>query len=114
MPFTLNVAFAQQGTMVWELMQPVSGPSIMADFLARNPQGGIQHVAFDCDAKPVAERRAEFAKRGCQVVQGGVWQGKQGTCEFMFFDTEAQGVGCCFETYHFSDDWVEPEAEVFG
>jgi hypothetical protein len=47
-------------------------------------------------------------------VQSGVWHGKTGTCEFMFFDTEG-AVNTCFETYVFSDDWEDPEdAEVFG
>ena len=104
--FELQVCFATQGAVVWEIMQPVSGLSVMADFLAKHGEG-IHHVAFDCDQVPVQQRRDEFAKRGFQIAQEGVWQGKRGTCHFMFWDTE-DATTTCFETYHFSSDWVDP------
>ncbi|KAH7174234.1 uncharacterized protein B0J16DRAFT_348324 [Fusarium flagelliforme] len=106
--FELLVAFADTGDMVWELMQPVSGPSLMREFLDRQPEGGIHHVAFDCNHVPQAQRREEFGKRGYEVVQEGIWHGKRGTCEFVFYDTEG-AVGTCFESYTFSDDWEEPD-----
>lgn len=51
--FEIEVAFAEQGegkgAMVWEVMMPVSGPSVMKEFLeGTGRKGGIQHVAFDC------------------------------------------------------------------
>jgi hypothetical protein len=127
-PFELYVTFATQGSMVWEVMQPVSGSTIMQEFLdATNGKGGIHHVAFDCSegdrhrepligeqARAEAKRRRrEFEERGFPLVMSGVWHGKKGTCEFMFFDTEG-AVSTCFETYVFSDDWEGPEnVEVF-
>lgn len=109
--FELKVAFAKQGTLTWELMQPISGPSIMAEFLQRNPLGGIHHIAFDCEENcttSMAERKDNFRSRGFSVVQSGVWQGKKGTCEFVFFDTE-NATTTCFESYIFSPDWEDPE-----
>lgn len=123
MPFELRVAFAEQNGMIWEVMQPVSGPSLMREFLDRTDgKGGIHHVAFDCTEgrgssgrlvgeKARAEarrRREEFERRGFPLVQSGLWQGQKGGCEFMFFDTEG-AVGTCFESYVFSDDWEEPD-----
>ncbi|KAG5661891.1 hypothetical protein KAF25_004130 [Fusarium avenaceum] len=105
--FELLVAFAEQENMVWEIMQPVSGPSIMREFLDRRGEG-IHHVAFDCHHIPPQQRREEFQSRGYSVVQSGIWHGKKGTCEFMFFDTEG-AIGTCFESYNFSDDWEDPE-----
>ncbi|KAF7556048.1 hypothetical protein G7Z17_g1723 [Cylindrodendrum hubeiense] len=105
--FELLVAFATQGDVVWEIMQPVAGPSIMRDFLDKRGEG-IHHVAFDCNHVPPQQRREEFRRRGYDVVQSGIWHGKRGTCEFMFFDTEG-AIGTCFETYDFSDDWEDPE-----
>ncbi|KAK3048325.1 hypothetical protein LTR09_010318 [Extremus antarcticus] len=128
--FALDVAFAEQGSMIWEVMQPVSGQTVMQEFLdATGGKGGIHHVAFDCATcsgssgsgslvgeKARAEavrRREEFEQRGFEMVMSGVWHGKKGTCEFMFFDTEG-AINTCFETYVFSDDWEEPEdVEVF-
>jgi hypothetical protein len=53
-------------------------------------------------------RREEFKKRGLEVAMFGVWHGKRGTCEFMFFDTMG-AVNTCFETYVYSEDWEDPE-----
>ena len=129
-PFELQVAFAEQGKMIWEVMCPISGQTIMQEFLDRTGGvGGIHHVAFDCADGDCASagaprngevaraearrRRREVERRGFSLAQSGVWHGKQGTCEFMFFDTEG-AVNTCFESYVFSDDWEEPDAvEVF-
>ncbi|GKU21760.1 unnamed protein product [Fusarium langsethiae] len=108
--FELMVAFADTGDMVWEIMQPVSGPSIMQEFLDRGGQG-IHHVAFDCNHVPQQKRKEEFKKRGFEVLQSGVWHGGKGTCEFVFYDTEG-AIGTCFESYTFSDDWEPDEAPV--
>ena len=126
--FELKVAFATQGSMIWEVMEPVSGDTIMQNFLDEtNGKGGIHHVAFDCsdgeDAhlRPLSgsaareeavRRRKEFEQRGFACVQSGVWYGNSGTCEFMFFDTES-AVNTCFETYVFSEDWEDPQDAEF-
>ena len=109
--FSLIVCFATQGAIVWEIMQPVSGPSLMAEFLEKRGEG-VHHVAFDCNHVPPEQRREEFEKRGFGLVQSGVWHGKRGTCEFMFFDTEG-ATTTCFESYNFTDDWEDPESTVW-
>ncbi|CAG9953763.1 unnamed protein product [Clonostachys rosea f. rosea IK726] len=105
--FELLVAFATHGDIVWEIMQPVAGPSIMREFLDKRGEG-IHHVAFDCHNVPPQQRKEEFQRRGYEVAQSGIWHGKKGTCEFVFFDTEG-AIGTCFESYTFSDDWEDPE-----
>ncbi|KAF1986669.1 hypothetical protein K402DRAFT_308287, partial [Aulographum hederae CBS 113979] len=109
--FELTVAFGRQGNVIWEVMEPVSGESIMADFLNKRGEG-IHHVAFDCGNVPVEERQAEFKKRGYRPVQEGLWRGKKGSCYFMFFDTE-DATTTCFESYAFSDDWEDPEGSTW-
>ncbi|MCJ1258371.1 hypothetical protein MMC24_006204 [Lignoscripta atroalba] len=109
--FELKVCFAKQGSLVWEIMQPVSGPSIMADYLSKHGEG-IHHVAFDCDHIPVQQRKDEFSRRGFQLAQEGIWHGKNGTCHFTFFDTE-EATTTCFESYHFSSDWEDPQNTVW-
>ncbi|WXC59931.1 hypothetical protein SNK03_13600 [Fusarium graminearum] len=84
--------------MVWEIMQPVSGPSLMQEFLHKGGQG-IHHVAFDCNHVPQQQRKDEFKRRGFEVAQSGIWHGKKGTWT-------------CFESYNFSDDWEEPDESV--
>lgn len=135
--FEMKVAFASPtpgsgSKVVWELIEPVSGPTMMRDFLKRNPQGGIQHIAFDCVQRretrdrsqgdvvrgmDVEERKGAFRQRGYEVAMSGVWHGKRGTCEFMYFDTLEKGkggVGTCFGSYDFSEDWEEPSGPWKG
>jgi methylmalonyl-CoA/ethylmalonyl-CoA epimerase len=109
--FELIVCFATQGPVVWEIMQPVSGPSLMAEFLETRGEG-IHHIAFDCNHVPPLQRKAEFESRGFMMVQSGLWHGKKGTCEFMFFDTEG-ATTTCFESYNFSEDWEDPESTIW-
>lgn len=131
--FALDVAFSAKPSdngITWEVMQPVGeARTLMKEFLDRNGgREGVQHIAFDCDVKQsgtgngvgeeareeARRRKGEFEERGFPCVMSGLWKGRKGTCEFMFFDTEGAEVGTCFETYVFSDDWEEPEdVDVF-
>ncbi|KAK3706399.1 hypothetical protein LTR37_012777 [Vermiconidia calcicola] len=123
--FEIDVAFAEVDGMVWEVMKPVSGQTVMQAFLDRTGQkGGIQHVAFDFETATkgeqgpllgddvygeAARRRMQFESRGFPLVQSGVWKGKTGLCFFQFFDTDG-AVNTCFETIVFSDDWEAPDS----
>lgn len=104
--FVIKVCFARSGTVVWELMQPVSGPTIFQEYLDRHGEG-VQHIAFDCSNAPLEERIAEFGRRGFVPVQSGSWMGKN---RFVFFGTE-EATGTVFETYHFPLDFEYPEPE---
>jgi methylmalonyl-CoA/ethylmalonyl-CoA epimerase len=107
--FELKVAFAQQGSLVFELMQPTKGPSLMAEYLAQNDgREGVQHIAFDMKELPMSERLARMKERGFRPAMQGVWKGNQGTCHFCFFDT-LEATGTIFETIEFSKDWKDPE-----
>ncbi|KAL8907661.1 MAG: hypothetical protein Q9171_005777 [Xanthocarpia ochracea] len=112
--FELRVCFAKQGDLVFEIMQPVgTGRSLMGEWLnERNNKEGIQHIAFDCQNIPMAERKREMQVRGFEPAMEGVWQGRKGTCTFCFFDTEASA-GTVFESIEFSDDWEDPEHEWY-
>ncbi|WP_291732046.1 VOC family protein [Leisingera sp. F5] len=104
--FALKVCFAQSGNMIWELMQPLWGPSIFQDFLDKHGTG-FHHVAYDCNDEPWETRISELEKRGFKMVQSGKWQGQNA---FAFFDTE-DATGTTFETYHFPEGWDYPEPE---
>lgn len=106
--FSLKVCFAQSGNLIWEIMEPLSGPTIFAEFLERHGEG-IHHVAYDCNNIPFGERSEEFSRRGFQLVQSGSWMG---TNHFAFFETEG-ATTTCLETYYFPDDWEYPEPEAW-
>ena len=105
-PFMMKVCFAQLGAVIWELIEPVSGDTIFAEFLERHGEG-IHHVAFDCNNIPFEQRIAEFERRGFQLVQSGSWMGKN---HFVFFETE-DVTTTCLETYSFPDDWQYPDPD---
>ncbi|KAF4537153.1 hypothetical protein DIS24_g11566 [Lasiodiplodia hormozganensis] len=105
--FTLRVCFAELSpTMVYEVIQPVSGPNIFQEFLDQHGEG-VHHIAYDMNGIPFEERVKEFEKRGFVMSQGGSWMGRN---HFAFFETEEK-TGTCFETYEFPADWDYPEPE---
>lgn len=105
-PFSLKVCFAVNNGLTWEIMQPLSGRTIMREFLDTHGEG-IHHVAFDCDNAPWPQRLSDFAARGFATTQSGRWCDQN---SFAFFDTEA-ATTTCFETYHFPEGFEFPEPE---
>ncbi len=105
-PFSLKVCFATNNELTWEIMQPLTGRTIMREFLDAHGEG-IHHVAFDCDGMPWDQRLASFTARGFPLTQSGRWRDQN---SFAFFDTES-ATTTCFETYHFPDgfQWPEPD-----
>jgi len=71
--YAMKLCLAFTGSMMWEIIQPTKGPSIYTEFLERHGEG-IHHTAFHCGQMTWAERCAEFERRGCKMVQSGVWQ----------------------------------------
>lgn len=109
--FELKVAFAKQGELVFELMQPVRGESLMSEFLSSNGGAqGVQHVAFGMNDIPMNKRQDAMKERGFPLVMEGRWKGAAGICHFCFFDTLAD-TGTIFETISFSEDWEDPLCE---
>ncbi|MEM8806136.1 MAG: VOC family protein [Cyanobacteria bacterium P01_G01_bin.38] len=104
--FSIKVCFAQAKNVIWELMQPLSGPTIFQDFLDKHDEG-IHHIAFDCGDKPWEERLQEFESRGFRLVQSGKWVDKNA---FAFFATE-DATTTIFETYFFPVDFEYPDPE---
>ncbi|CAA9543609.1 MAG: hypothetical protein AVDCRST_MAG19-49 [uncultured Thermomicrobiales bacterium] len=104
--FRLKVCFARSGNVAWELMEPIDGPTIIADHLERRGEG-IHHVAYDCGDVPMADRIRDFEARGFRCVQSGKWMG---TNHFAFFATD-EATTTIFETYIFPPDFEYPEPE---
>jgi methylmalonyl-CoA/ethylmalonyl-CoA epimerase len=104
--YVLRVCFAEADNVVWEIMQPVDGPTILQDFLEEHGEG-IHHVAFDCAGTRWEQRLAAFGSRGFQLTQSGRFAGQNA---FAFFDTES-ATGTTFETYLIPEGFVWPEPE---
>lgn len=104
--FAIKVCFAEVGNLSLEIMEPLYGPSIFAQFLDEHGEG-LQHLAFDCEDRPWAERERQFAAHGFERVQSGTFNEQN---PFAFFDTEA-ATSTTFETYDIPDGYVWPEPQ---
>jgi hypothetical protein len=104
--YSMKLCLAFSGTMMWEIVQPLTGPSLYTEFLEKHGEG-IHHVAFNVNNIDWEERLKAFAAHGYPMVQSGVW------CErvpYAYFDTEAD-TGTMFEIFDIPADFVLPDPE---
>jgi hypothetical protein len=104
--FSAKLCLANSRNMNWEVVEPLSGPSIYADFLERHGEG-VQHLAFNCGGLPYAERVAHFTAAGYQPIQTGLILG---AIRFHYMGTEAD-FGSVIEIYDFPPHARLPEPE---
>jgi methylmalonyl-CoA/ethylmalonyl-CoA epimerase len=104
--YGIKVCFATVGGLALEIMEPLYGPSIFQEHLDRQGEG-VQHLAFDCQQLPWAERQAAFLDHGFGEVQSGNFAGSN---RFAFFDT-LEATGTTFETYDIPGAFVWPEPD---
>ncbi len=93
--------------VVYEVIQPVSGPNIFQEFLDKHDEG-IHHTAWDMnDIRPFSKRIEMMESKGFKCVQSGNFaKGNR----FAFFETE-EPTGTCFETIDFEDGFELPEPD---
>lgn len=105
-PYVIDVAFAQNGPIIWELMEPVVGAKTLRLALEDREQA-LHHVAFDGSDHSMEERRQELIERGTRPTLSGVWLEE---VPFYFFETPGLG-SVVLETYVFPRSFVpEPDA----
>ncbi len=82
--FSYRQAFASLGPVELELIQPLEGESVWADFLAEHGQG-IHHIRFNVEElQPVVEHLAD---NGIEIGQMG--SGLRPGTQWAVFDTES-------------------------
>lgn len=93
--FTARMAFTELGPVELELIQPMTGRSIWADFL-KEKGGGIHHIRFNVDElKPVQEHLANHdifpAQHGSGIRPGTHWM-NFGSAEMVGFVIEVMKI----------------------
>ena len=83
--FTVLVSLAWTGDLQVELIQPLAGESLYAEFLAEHPAGGLHHVAIETE-----DVDASVAAAGLPVLSEGSMAG--GLMRFAYLDGAAHGV----------------------
>jgi hypothetical protein len=92
--FSMKLGLAWTGRMMWEIVQPLTGPSIYHEFLERHGEG-IQHVAFACGDLAYEDQIKRYEAAGFPVIMSGKFRG----IRFHYFGTE-DATTTTFEIYH--------------
>jgi hypothetical protein len=103
--YSMRLALATSGNMMWEVIEPLDGPSIYKDFLAKSAEG-VQHVGQNGQGRSFDEQVATFEKAGRRNIQSGSWHGVR----YAYFDTQDL-MGTTVEIFDFPADFVWPEPE---
>jgi catechol 2,3-dioxygenase-like lactoylglutathione lyase family enzyme len=88
--FDQKLGWHRHGTVTWEWIEPLAGPTVYEDFLKEHGEG-FHHLAFD--VPDIDAAGAFFASHGAPIVQSGAWgeKGKPGSGRFSYAATDAFG-----------------------
>jgi methylmalonyl-CoA/ethylmalonyl-CoA epimerase len=88
--FDQKLGWHRHGTVTWEWIEPLAGPTVYEDFLKEHGEG-FHHLAFD--VPDIDAAGAFFASHGAPIVQSGAWgdKGKPGSGRFAYAATDAFG-----------------------
>ena len=106
--YSMKLCLAFTGNMMWEIVQPLTGPNLYDEFLDQHGEG-IHHVAFACGDLAWDERIKGFEERGFEMIQSGVWQGR---VPYAYFGTKDK-TSTTFEIFDIPADFVLPDPETW-
>lgn len=88
--FDQKLGWHRHGTVTWEWIEPLAGPTVYEDFLKEHGEG-FHHLALDVPDMDAAS--AAWEARGVKIVQAGGWgeKGKPGSGRFAYAATDAFG-----------------------
>jgi catechol 2,3-dioxygenase-like lactoylglutathione lyase family enzyme len=88
--FDQELGWHRHGTITWEWITPLAGPTVYQDFLDAHGEG-FHHLAFD--VADIDEVGAAWTALGYPIVQAGGWgeKGKPGSGRFAYADTTSIG-----------------------
>lgn len=88
--FDQKLGWHRHGTVTWEWIVPLAGPTVYQDFLNTSGEG-FHHLAFDVPDMDAATEA--WAAQGFPIVQSGGWgeKGQPGSGRFAYADTTSIG-----------------------
>jgi methylmalonyl-CoA/ethylmalonyl-CoA epimerase len=88
--FDQKLGWHRHGTITWEWIEPLAGPTVYQDFLKQHGEG-FHHLGFDVTDIDAAS--AAWEALGAPIVQSGAWgdAGKPGSGRFAYAATDAFG-----------------------
>ena len=104
-PFSMRLALAWTGDMMWEIIQPLTGPTVYKEFLEKHGEG-VQHAAFSFTRVGFDAAVESFKARGFEPIQECNWNGVR----VKYFDTVG-AAHTTFEIYDWPEDKALPEPQ---
>ena len=77
------VSIAYSGGAFVELIQPITGRNIFQDYLEKNPEGGVQHIAYSIPIADFNAAIAELTDKGYPIITSL----NMPVAKIVFFDT---------------------------
>ena len=105
--YSMRLALAWTKGFMWEVVQPLEGPSIYREFLDQHGEG-VHHVLVENDRRSFEETIEEANRRGCLPLMEGNWAGT----EFAYLDTTGP-LRTVLEIFRRPADFKRPEADYY-
>ena len=106
-PYSMKLALAWTGHTMWELVEPVDGPSIYQEFLAEHGEG-LHHLLVEHDGMDFEGAIATFTERGCAPLM----EGRMGDIRYAYVETEGP-LKTVLEIVHRPAGFVRPEPDYW-
>ncbi len=106
-PYSMKLALAWTGKTMWELIEPVDGPSIYKEFLDSRGEG-IHHVLVEHQGMDFETAVATFTERGCPPLM----EGKFGDVRFAYVETDGP-LKTVLEIVHRPPGFVRPDPDYW-
>jgi methylmalonyl-CoA/ethylmalonyl-CoA epimerase len=104
-PYSMKLALAQVGDMMYELIEPVDGPNSYQEFLDARGEG-LHHLGFFVEDLDAAI--AEMDGQGFPVLQSGRAFGVDGDGGYAYFETDG-ALSCIVEAIEMPKAMPDPE-----
>lgn len=104
-PYSMKLALAQLGPIMYELIEPVDGPNSYQEFLDANGEG-LHHLGFFVEDLDAAI--AEMEAKGFPLLQSGRAFGLDGDGGYAYFETEGS-LGHIIEAIEMPKAMPDPE-----
>ena len=103
------VSIAYSGGTFIELIQPLSGRSIFQDYLAKNPAGGVHHIAYSIPVANLDNAISEMANKGLPVITSV----NHPIAKIVFFDT-SKDIGVFTEVMGITEEGEQAVQKMKG
>ncbi|MCP5149123.1 MAG: VOC family protein [Ectothiorhodospiraceae bacterium] len=106
-PYSMKLAIAWTGDTMWELIEPLDGPSIYKEFLEAHGEG-LHHLLVDHREGSMEAAIAAFGRRGCPPLM----EGQIGTTRFCYLESEGP-LKTTLEIVHREPGFKRPEPDYW-